>query len=415
MRKPFAAFSLLVFGLVGTSAFGQQAQTSANTRAPLAIDSSYFQQLQASPKVTHSNRMSSEANTASKTQPERIVSLPNFSSSFTFDGKVFPFTMLGRSPQSHRTVRIPATYVPISFFFDEFVDSNGNNIVIDATAITGEIKDSPNFENAEYSSGFTQFGDAVQRAEFFNVINKDNDNDGDDSWHTLFDRPRTLIPVTVEVPVGSSEVFALPDGTFLTLMDINFLSSQLNTLLQTEGVTVDSFPIFETRNAVYGDFGIVNGKRVPLDCCIGGFHTAFETNQANNKIFVQIFAFATALDPNEADFVFGDPTIFSDVEALSHEISETMNDPFVNNIVPRYQLPGTPPGTCQGVLEDGDVVENLQPDFFPILLHGFVYHPQTEALLQWFEGQKPSSAIDGAYSYPDQTKLTSPFTPCPTK
>ncbi|MGH9761116.1 MAG: hypothetical protein ACREAC_09760, partial [Blastocatellia bacterium] len=163
------------------------------------------------------------------------------------------------------------------------------------------------------------------------------------------------------------------------------------------------------RNAVYGDF--LAG--VPQDCCIGGFHTAFETNQVKNKIFVQVFDFATSLDQDVADFVFGDPTIFSDVEALSHEISETMNDPFVNNVTPNYQIPGAPTGVCQAILETGDVIEDLQPAFFPVLLHGFTYHPQTEGLLQWFEGQKPSSAIAGAYSYPDPTKLTSPFTPCP--
>ncbi|MGH9684319.1 MAG: hypothetical protein ACRD4S_12010 [Candidatus Acidiferrales bacterium] len=408
MRKLSVGLSLFALGLFSTSAFGQ-ARKSANTRAPISVDSSYFQALGVTPKVTGHNRMSAEGNAATKQQPDRIVSLPNFTSSFTFDGQVFPFTMLGRSPRSHQTVNIPTTYVPMSFFFDEFVDANGNNIVIDANAITSEIKDSPNFENAEYSSGFTQFGDAVQRAEFFNLINKDNDNDGDDSYHVLLDRPRTLTPVTIEVPVGSSIVFQLPDGSLGTLIDINFLSSQLNTLLQTEGVTVDSLPIFITRNAVYGDF--LAG--VPQDCCIGGFHTAFETNQVKNKIFVQVFDFATSLDPDVADFVFGDPTIFSDVEALSHEISETMNDPFVNNVTPNYQIPGAPTGVCQAILETGDVIEDLQPAFFPVLLHGFTYHPQTEGLLQWFEGQKPSSAIDGAYSYPDPTKLTSPFTPCP--
>ena len=34
------------------------------------------------------------------------------------------------------------------------------------------------------------------------------------------------------------------------------------------------------------------------------------------------------------------------------------------------------------------------------------YHPQNEALLQWFEFESPSSAIDGAYSYPNESVLT---------
>ena len=44
---------------------------------------------------------------------------------------------------------------------------------------------------------------------------------------------------------------------------------------------------------------------------------------------------------------------------------------------------------------------------FPITMpNNFTYHPQNEALLQWFEFQSPSTAINGAYSYPDITTLT---------
>ncbi len=43
----------------------------------------------------------------------------------------------------------------------------------------------------------------------------------------------------------------------------------------------------------------------------------------------------------------------------------------------------------------------------------FLYHPQTEALLQWFEMGKTSDAIAGAFSYPDTTALTQSAVPCP--
>ena len=58
------------------------------------------------------------------------------------------------------------------------------------------------------------------------------------------------------------------------------------------------------------------------------------------KIFVQTFAFTTSLDSDVAAFVFGDPGIFADVNALSHELGETLNDPFVNNVTPNYQNSG---------------------------------------------------------------------------
>jgi len=355
------------------------------------------------------NKLSASTNAAAQQQDPRIVSLPNFTRAFSFGGQVFPYTMVGQDPTRKQTTTVPTQYVPLSFFFDEFVDQNGNNIVIDSTTITGEIKHSPLFENSQYATGFTQYEDAQMRAEFYTLFNKDGDNDGNDSFHVLLGHPETLIPVTIEVPFGSSVVFQAPDGSLAALIDINFIGSQLNTLVQTEPITVSAIPIFVTRNAVYGDFV----KQQPVDCCIGGFHTAFETNQVGNQIFVQTFAFAASLDPDISDFLFNDPTIFADIFPLSHELGELLNDPFINNTTPNYQLPGAPAGACQNLLEVGDVVENLPSPSQPISLHGFTYHPQTLGLLQWFEGKVPSDAIHGDYSFPDPTRLTSPFTPCP--
>lgn len=409
MLRPSAclcALSLWLFG--GSAAFGQQNSAPA-TRHPVVVSSGYFESLSTKPKHLAFNKLSASTNAAAQQQDPRIISLPNFTRAFAFGGQVYPYTMVGQDPAEKRTTAIPTQYIPLSFSFDEFVDQNGNNIVIDTTTITDEIKHSPLFENSQYATGFTQFEDAQMRAEFYPLFNKDGNNDGDDNFHVLFEHPHTLIPVTIEVPFGSSVVFQAPDGSFAALIDINFIASQLNTLVQTEPITVNAIPIFLTRNAVYGDFV----QQQPADCCIGGFHTAFEANQVGNNIYVQTFAFASSLDPDIADFVFGNPTTFADIFALSHELGETLNDPFINNATPNYQIPGAPAGACQAILEVGDVVENLADPSQPISLHGFTYHPQTLGLLQWFEGKSPSNAFHGDYSFPDPTRLTAPFTPCP--
>jgi hypothetical protein len=57
-------------------------------------------------------------------------------------------------------------------------------------------------------------------------------------------------------------------------------------------------------------------------------------------------------------------------------------------------------------MEGGDVVEDLPNPLFPITLNGLVYHPQTIALLPWFEFTGNSFAIDGAYSYPNESVIT---------
>lgn len=410
MQKLALITSLLALCLAGSFAFGQGTPPAGQPRH--ALDMSQMKSILNTPfnaKHMSSSRLSASTRAAAQgtatSQPITIKSVPFFNSSFTFQNQTFPFSMIGRRPQAGGTTRIDTSYLAISFFFDEFVDQKGNNIVIDATGNTNNLLNGPDFERFPYTTGNTQFGDAVQRAEFFNVMKKPAKDDGDDAWHTLLENPRQFKPVTVEVPFGSSFVFT--DGTnFFAFVDINFMNSQLNTLVQTEDLHVDEIPIFVTHNTVYADF-FFGG------CCIGGFHTAFETKQVGNTAFVQLFDFATSLDAAVANDIFGDPAIFADVAGLSHELSETFNDPFVSNIVPSWQFPSLPPGICSNVLETGDPVENLANAAFPVTIDGFLYHPQTEALLQWFSRQNPSSAFGGAFSYPGNN-LTTPSQACPT-
>lgn len=416
MRKLIVCAFALVFGLAGGAAFAQNMKSTGTPRHPL--DVSQISNVINSPikaKHTSIGRLSASTKAALQgvptSQPITIKSVPHFSSSFTLKGQTFPFTMMGHAPQRGGTTRIETSYLAISFSFDEFIDNNGNNIVIDATDNTKNLLNGPDFERYPYTTGNTQFSDAVQRAEFFSVMNvmknshEHDTDDADGAWHTLLENPRQFKPVTVEVPFGSSLVFALPDGTHFAFVDIGFLNSQLNTLLQTEEIRTDEVAIFVTHNTVYADF-FFGG------CCVGGFHGAFEARQKGNTVFVQVFDFATSLDAPVANEIFSDPTMFADVAALSHELSETYNDPFANNIVPSWQFPNLPPGSCSNVLETGDPLENLPNPSFPVMIDGFLYHPKTEALLQWFSRESPSSAFGGAYSYPGN-ELTSPSTGCP--
>jgi hypothetical protein len=95
----------------------------------------------------------------------------------------------------------------------------------------------------------------------------------------------------------------------------------------------------------------------------------------------------------------------------SHEVAEWMNDPFTNNVVPPWLAVGPAP-FCQGNLETGDVVEELPAADIAVPLNGVTYHVQTEALLPWFERQSPSTAVAGAYSFPDTSLVTSVAQDC---
>ncbi|GAC1650721.1 MAG: hypothetical protein NVS9B15_10450 [Acidobacteriaceae bacterium] len=140
----------------------------------------------------------------------------------------------------------------------------------------------------------------------------------------------------------------------------------------------------------------------PRQCCIIGFHTYdVEPGSAanGNREKRYVLNYSSWVSPG----VFADPT-FTDVVAMSHEVSETFNDPFVNNATPWWLSPN---GNCQNNLEDGDVVEGLPNAQYTVALNSGTYHVQNEALLQWFAGIIPSSALHKAYSYPDTNVLTS--------
>jgi len=140
----------------------------------------------------------------------------------------------------------------------------------------------------------------------------------------------------------------------------------------------------------------------PTQCCVLGFHTydvepGGPTNGFHERRYVMNYS--SWISPG----LFGNA--FTDVTALSHEIAETYHDPFVNNATPIWLAPN---GVCQNNLETGDVIEGLPNATYPITMNGFTYHPQNEALVQWFAAASPSSAINGAYSYVDTGVLTSP-------
>jgi hypothetical protein len=368
------------------------AQNPKPSKHPQIVAPGYMSQVGATAKFASANKMTPDGNAATKQQ--RVNSIPNFTSSFTVGGTAYPYTMAGKDPKKGDSSHIDTSLVTVQFFFDEYADQSGNNVVIDAATVAPQFVNGPDFENAVYGTGRTQFSDAIQRAEFFNVMKPD--------WHTMIDKPRMLQPVQIEVPVGVALVFqAGQGGPFFALIDDGFFVSQLNTILQFEPFRASELAIVLTRNALFYQGGS------PNNCCVLGFHTAFETAVHGNRHDVQTFATASWVDAG----IFGDPSR-ADVNFISHEITEWMNDPFVNNIVPSWMAPHSSPPQCQSILETGDPLEFFASDGFSVTVDGFTYHPQNEALLQWFEREVPSTAFQGAYSYPDTTMLTAPSA-CP--
>ena len=357
-----------------------------------------------------------------------IDSVPNWSSSFYYPGQdsfgnpqyTWQYTMIGNSPFARNdadrdssdffgaTTVIGAPVIPVSLDLRNADGSvryvNGQRLYSDATQYQAAVLKSPVFARTTYDSSEipTQFADAVQRAEFFHKSS--------DDWHTLL-RGRAATPRALVLRQGTYRYALNSDGTCcaFVLIDRNAFFAALFPATPGDGST----PVGAAENA--GDiatrdlssfifpnaFLFTDGD--PTHCCIVGFHTYdVEPGSAanGNREKRYVLDYASWVTPG----IFADPT-FADVAPLSHEVSEAFNDPFVNDATPWWLAPN---GKCQNNLEVGDVIEELPNAEYTIALNSGTYHVQNEALLQWFAGVTPSSAIHHAYSYPDTRVLTSP-------
>ncbi len=321
------------------------------------------------------------------------------------------YTMAGSHPGLGGTTSFDAPIVPVSLDLLDYDGSvrvvSGHKLHYSVQPFVGLVMNSPVFQNAEYSSSDvpTQFSDAVQRAEFYNVMQPD--------WHTLL-KPSLKPERTLSVPRGAYFFALQDDGSCcaFVLVDINVFSNRLFPASAND----DTSPVGAAEHA--GDittrdistFLFPNTylyfNRDPNQCCVLGFHTYdFEPGDASNGFREKryVLNYSSWISPG----LFGSG--FEDVTALSHEVTESLNDPFVGSdgihgITPWWLSQN---GNCQNDLEVGDAIEGLPDSTVAIRTKNRTYHPQNEALLQWFEFQSPSTALGGAYSYPNQNVLTS--------
>ena len=350
-----------------------------------------------------------------------LVTVPAFVGAFAPQngpslGNVFPFVMMGNDPLTGGTTTIPAAMTEVSL---QLLNADGTIFTtVPYAPFSTLTTHSPNFANFVYDSSTvaTQFGDAVQRAEFFSSAKP--------TWHTklkpsIVNQVTITVPKTVQVQLSDGTIIvatayftgtAADGSTFVLMLDLLFnaffddqvVNDIVDGNFPTNALNYEQFPntfLFSLNTS---------DPTIPGSCCVLGFHTYFfETGLAPQPRWVTIFS--SYISPG----LFG--AGFQDVTALSHETAESLNDPFINNRTPVWQFPGST--ACQGNLETGDPVEVLANATVPITLlvsgKPFVFHPQTEALLQWFEMAPTSNAVDGAFSYPDETALPASAVPCP--
>jgi hypothetical protein len=318
------------------------------------------------------------ARARSITDGQRVSTVPFFQSAFTYGGTTYPYQIVGTNPASSSGSTLLRTIlVPIDLTFE---DSSVPDPTLDGSSTIARVLASPIFIPTRFAATgeFTQYLDAVQRAEFWNVLRNRP------KYHTFL-VPRVVAPVHLTVPASMGDKDdRFGTGIPLGYVDGQWWNQQLVDLISALHIRPGEVPVFITRDTLAG--------------FAAGFHDALTVTQPDGSTAIYPFAWASFYDYGFATGLGFAPDFAADVEVLGHEIVELANDPFITNTVPEwsFSLPPLVPNGCSNVLETGDPLELA---IFQAQRFGFTYHLQDEAFLSWFARQTPSIGYAGRYSF----------------
>jgi hypothetical protein len=336
------------------------------------------------------------------------------------NGVTYGYNMVGANPNSCSgtscSATIEADITPI------VVNLQGRSF--DGTSILQGTLDSPQFATNDYGSTTAatanaanlprgtggvlsqndagnqlQLQDATMRAQF--------NKTGTSGFHLIL-HPNVLPTVTINVPSNQGVLLASGRGVVVADIAINWWAAQIQNLETTADPT--HLPIYLTDNVL-----LHIGSNV-LNCCVIGFHGTRASgfgggsNNSNGNAKVQTFAWASWVQPGfYARPAGGTDWALQDIHALSHEISEWADDPFVNNTVEPWLTPTAPQYGCTSFLETGDPVvaigfaigtnltdQTVSPNGTSSF-DGY-YHPEDEALLPWFMRTAPNTVSEPTQS-----------------
>jgi hypothetical protein len=332
------------------------------------------------------------------------------------DGVTYGYNMVGADPNnctgSDCSVTIEVDITPINV--------NVGGLTFNGTDVLAATLASPQFALNDYGStpaatagasnlprgaggalsqgdvgNLLQLQDAIMRAQFNKI--------GNSNYHMIL-HPNVLPAVTLNVPSNQGTLLQSGRGVIFADINISWWASHINNLEQSADAT--HLPVYLTNNVL-----LHIGQNV-FNCCVIGFHgtraAGNGVGSANSKgnAVVQTFAWASWVQPGiYARPDGGTDWALQDIHALSHEIAEWADDPFVNNTVEPWLTPTAPQYGCTGVLETGDPVVAIG---FAIGTNTFqqgpnpngtqsadgYYHPEDEALLPWFMRTSPNTVSE---------------------
>ena len=318
--------------------------------------------------------------------------IPLWTGSFISNSNSYPFVMVGTDPSlGSVTTKIPTVVVPLIF---KFHDTTGVHMLSPTRRVCGGThsalnltRNSPIFQSFGYTPGgidvgTTQYVDAFQRANFWNEVSTTSQN-----YHVLLSKTGQTAAVVIDVPAlsGSSETGPCAR---IGMVDIAWFDGVVvpGLLARMAALKPTAFPIFLSYNVFLTE---------STSCCILGYHSNTVNSKGN-----QTYAYAAFNDPGIFLDRQNQPLPIEDIDALSHEIGEWMDDPVPNtnlNVTPSWGNIGQVSG-CVDFLEDGDP---LTGNAFTVTnpLNHFTYHPQDLAFVPWFAQGPSSTSVNGLFDF----------------
>ena len=417
-----AVTALIAVAFVGGASAGSSGGNGVSgtpTVTPISLDDS---QLKAEDATTAG---------AKPTPTDRTVAHWNGSTTDPNNGVTYSYNMVGSDPNNCSgtacSTTIQADITPLIVKID--------GLTFDGTAVVPATLASPQFATNDYGStpeatiasctynngtaivagsfcggagGVLSQGDAGNQLQLEDATMRAQFNQtGASPYHVILN-PNVLPAVTVVVPQNQGTLIVSGRGVVGADIDIGWWSSMIGNLENSADPT--HLPIYLT-NQVF-----LYQINDPSQCCVIGYHgtrasgNGNGSTNTNGNAKVQTFAWGSYISPG----IYARPNggtdwALQDIHALSHEIAEWADDPFVNNYVEPWLTPTAPQYGCTAILETGDPVVGIG---FAMGTNVFrqgpnpngsqsadgYYHPEDEVLLPWFMRTAPNTVSEPTQS-----------------
>ncbi|MBV8196606.1 MAG: hypothetical protein JO263_00605 [Candidatus Eremiobacteraeota bacterium] len=306
------------------------------------------------------------------------------------DGKTYHFVIAGSNPnKSSGATHI--LYVPIVIVFhfpDGTVLDPRKPACNDSVSVEQRLLRGPNFVPADLVSngvyvGKAQLGDGFQRAEFWKIVKLHGAE-----YHTILSPIAKPVVIDVNAPSGSTTNAGVCFGASHRIGKISFraFKSIANDLTEKYATPAALALLFN-----YNTFIVL-----PSGCCFLGIHGALKRPTG-----IQVLAWSAYNDAGSYAYL---PTA-EDISISTHEIGETLNDPFVRNATPAWGHIGQYPLGCSNLFEVGDPLTGVN---FRVKHGRFAYHPQELAFFSWFY-RTHSIGTGGKYSFEGTIRKPQPL------